>query len=66
MKRDWCIDTADAGLSEPEVIADWRGGETPGGFVNWFAEKYGLIAFSDGDYFRVQPALRTTRAMPRR
>ena len=45
MKRDWCIDTADAGLDEAALSRFWREGETPEAFVSWFAEKYDLIRF---------------------
>lgn len=45
MKRDWCIDTADAGLSEDELVRHWQGGDQPTEFVAWFAEKYDLIRF---------------------
>lgn len=45
MKRDWCIGTADAGLSEEELVRHWRDLETPEAFVAWFAEKYDLIRF---------------------
>lgn len=43
MKRDWCIDTSDAGLSEDDILRYWSHGQTPEDFVIWFAEKYGLI-----------------------
>lgn len=45
MKRDWCIDTADAGLCEQDVERYWRNGDEPAAFVAWFAEKYDLIRF---------------------
>ena len=45
MKRDWCIDTADAGLAEAELARFWREGEEPVAFVAWFAEKYDLTRF---------------------
>lgn len=45
MKRDWCIDTADAGLSSEDVQRYWRDGDPPEAFVSWFAEKYDLIRF---------------------
>lgn len=45
MKRDWCIDTADAGLSREDVQRYWREGDPPEVFVSWFAEKYDLIQF---------------------
>jgi len=44
MKRDWCIDTADAGWSVEDTLRYWRYGESPETFVEWFAEKYGLIS----------------------
>ncbi len=45
MKRDWCIDTADAGLEEAELARFWREGEEPAAFVAWFAEKHDLTRF---------------------
>lgn len=45
MKRDWCIDTADAGASPEQLERHWRDGVTPEAFVAWFAEKYDLIRF---------------------
>jgi hypothetical protein len=45
MKRDWCIDTADAGLEERDLDSHWRSGDDPAEFVAWFAEKYDLIRF---------------------
>lgn len=45
MKRDWCIDTDDAGWSREDQLRYWRYGETAEDFVSWFAEKYGLIRF---------------------
>ena len=45
MTRDWCIDTADAGMSREELTKAWRDGECPETFVAWFAEKYDLIRF---------------------
>lgn len=45
MNRDWCIDTAEAGLSEEDVERYWRSGDEPAAFVAWFAEKYDLIRF---------------------
>lgn len=45
MKRDWCIDTADAGLSSEDVQRYWRDGDSPEAFVSSFAEKYDLIRF---------------------
>ena len=56
MKRDWCIDTADAGLSRGELERCWRYGETPAEFVAWFAEKHDLIRFEGGYFPRSQPA----------
>lgn len=48
MKRDWCIDTADAGWSEADLARHWRDHETPEAFVAWFAEKYDLTRFEIG------------------
>lgn len=45
MKRDWCIDSADAGWSPEETLRYWRYGETPEAIVEWFAQKYELIRF---------------------
>lgn len=45
MKRDWCIDSADAGWSREEILRYRRYGESPETFVGWFAEKYGLMRF---------------------
>lgn len=45
MKRDWYIDTEDAGTEMEHLVAHWRDGEAPEGYVAWFADKYGLIAF---------------------
>lgn len=50
MKRDWCIDTTDAGLSGEELDRYWREGETPEAFVAWFAEKHDLIRFKPNPY----------------
>ena len=43
MKRDWCIDAVDAGLSEEDLARHWRDGDEPAMFVAWFAKKYDLI-----------------------
>ena len=45
MKRDWCIDTSDAGLSDEELVGYWRDGGEPAAFVAWFAAKYDLIRY---------------------
>lgn len=45
MKRDWFIDTDDAGLDDEQVIAYWKFGDTPEEFVAWHAEKYALYDF---------------------
>lgn len=45
MKRDWCINTADAGLSDEELRQLWSDGDEPEAFVAWFAEKHDLIRF---------------------
>lgn len=55
MKRDWCIDTADAGLSDGELKRYWRDGDTPSVFVAWFAEKYDLIRYEPAS-FRMRPS----------
>lgn len=43
MKRDWFIDSHDAGFSDGELLRYWRYGESPSDFVEWFAAKYDLI-----------------------
>ena len=45
MKRDWYIDTVDAGLDDEQVIAYWKFGETPEEFVAWFADDADLYDF---------------------
>jgi hypothetical protein len=50
MKRDWRIDTADAGLDDTELARYWRQGEEPAAFVAWFAEKHDLIRFEPRPY----------------
>jgi hypothetical protein len=45
MKRDWCIDTDDAGWSREDQLRYWQYGERADEFVRWFAEKYGLIRY---------------------
>ena len=45
MKRDWCIDSADAGWSSEDTLRYWRYGEGPEAFVEWYAAKYDLIRF---------------------
>lgn len=42
MKRDYAIDTDDAGLGDEEVARFFADGDTPEEFVSWFAEKYDL------------------------
>jgi hypothetical protein len=49
MCRDWCIDTADAGLSDDDLTRHWLDGADPGEFVLWFSEKYDLIRFDQGE-----------------
>ncbi len=49
MRREWCIDTSDAGLSEEELAGYWSGGDDPAAFVAWFAAKYDLIRFDGRD-----------------
>ena len=53
MKRDWLIDTSDAGLGEEDILLYWRGGEPPEPFVARFAEKYGLISEDQWNPFDV-------------
>lgn len=50
MKRDWCINSADAGVSPEQLEQHWREGEAPEAFVAWFAEKYDLIRFEPSPY----------------
>ena len=45
MRHDWCIDTADAGLSHDELKRVWREGEAPAEVVSWFAEKHDLARY---------------------
>lgn len=45
MKRDWYIDTVDAGLDDEDVIGYWKSGDSPEEFVAWFAEKRDLYDF---------------------
>lgn len=49
MKRDWFIDSDDAGLSEEDVLRFYASGESPEAFVERFAIKYDLLRF---DQFR--------------
>lgn len=55
MLRDWCIDTADAGLDDAELSRYWEDGEEPSAFVAWFAEKHDLIRY-ERNPFRPTPA----------
>jgi hypothetical protein len=50
MKRDWFIDSADAGWSAEDTLRYWRYEERPEAFVDWLAEKYGLIQFDRTAY----------------
>lgn len=45
MKRDWYIDTVDAGLDDAQVVAYWKFDETPEEFVAWFAKDADLYDF---------------------
>ncbi|MDO1557968.1 hypothetical protein Q0812_00825 [Brevundimonas sp. 2R-24] len=54
MRRDWCIDSIDAGLSPEELKRFWGHGETPAEFVAWFAKKHDLLRFEQHP-FRVRP-----------
>ena len=47
MKRDWYIDTVDAGLHDEQVMAYWKFGETPEEFVAWFADDADLYDFNN-------------------
>lgn len=42
MKRDYAIDTHDAGISDEELARYFADGDTPEEFASWFAEKYDL------------------------
>lgn len=42
MKRDYAIDTDDAGIDDEELARHFADGGTPEDFVRWFAEKYDL------------------------
>lgn len=53
MKRDYAIDTDDAGLSEEDIARFFADGDTPEAFVSWFAEKYDLDRRDS--YFPVPP-----------
>lgn len=46
MKRDWYIDTDDAGTELERLVAHWKDGDTSEEYVSWFAEKYDLIDFN--------------------
>ena len=45
MKRDWFIDSVDAGWSWEDTLRYWRYGDSPEAFVEWFAAKYDLVRF---------------------
>lgn len=45
MKRDWYIDTSDAGADREDILRYWGFGDSPDEFVEWFAAKHGLIRF---------------------
>ncbi|WP_439472575.1 hypothetical protein [Brevundimonas sp.] len=40
IKREWCIDSNDAGWAPEDVLRYWRREETPEVFVDWLAAKY--------------------------
>ena len=42
MKRDYAIDTDDAGIDDEELARHFADGSSPEDFVSWFAEKYDL------------------------
>jgi hypothetical protein len=56
MKRDWYVDTAEAGLGEGELRRFWSEGDAPEAFVAWFAEKYDLIRFEPLSHFPDPPS----------
>lgn len=60
MRQDWCIDTADAGLSEEDLARHWRNGDQPAAFVAWFAEKYDLIRY---EQFQLRTRLASSRPL---
>lgn len=45
LRREWRIDSEDAGWDREDVLRYWGYGETPEEFVEGFAEKYDLIRF---------------------
>lgn len=53
MKRDYCIDTSDAGADSEQIIRYWKSGHTAAEFVDWFGEKYDLITREQWDPFWV-------------
>lgn len=61
MKRGWCIDIADAGLSEDDLTRYWQNGDDPAEFVAWFADKYDLIRYEPRP-IRMRPASSPPRA----
>eukprot|EP01035_Chromulina_nebulosa_P029123 gene29123-38565_t len=54
MKRDYAIDTDDAGLCDEDIARFFAEGSTPEDFVSWFAEKYDLDRRDS--YFPLAPA----------
>ena len=47
MSAIYGIDTDDAGLDDEWLRSHWSSGETPNGFVEWFARKYDLVSKRD-------------------
>jgi hypothetical protein len=47
MLAEYCIHSADAGLSEGQLRQFWADDEDPREFVEWFAEKYDLTHRSE-------------------
>lgn len=43
MRRRFCIDTADAGISADEIAAAQKAGWSPEQYARWFGGKYDLI-----------------------
>lgn len=46
MKRDWYIDTDQAGTEIERLLTHWKDGVEPERYVSWFADKYGLFDFN--------------------
>ena len=44
MKKNYGIDTNDAGVEDERLRDHWSTGQTPAEFVEWFALKYDLLS----------------------